>query len=93
MPGPGDDLLAESAEDLFEHAPCGYLSSAPDGTILKVNETFLRWTGYAREDLVGVRRLQDLLAPGDRIYFETHLAPLLRMQGSVREIAVEILQG
>jgi serine/threonine-protein kinase RsbW len=93
VPGPGQDLLEESAEDLFEHAPCGYLSSAPDGTVLKVNQTFLRWTGYAREELVGVRRLPDLLAPGDRIYFETHLAPLLRMQGSVREIAVEIVRA
>ena len=58
---------------------------------MRVNETFLRWTGYAREDLVGVKRFQDLLSPGGRIYHETHYAPLLRMQGSVREIAVDIV--
>src|SRR3954465_15404461 len=80
-----------STEDLYENAPCGYLSASPDGTIVRVNGTFLRWTGYAREDLVGVRRFQDLLSPGGRIYHETHYAPLLRMQGSVREIAVDIL--
>ena len=46
-------LLEDSAEDLYEHAPCGYLSSYPDGRIAKVNQTFLSWTGYAREELVG----------------------------------------
>ena len=37
------------------------------------------------------RRFQDLLSPGGRIYHETHLAPLLRMQDRVREIALEIV--
>ena len=81
----------QSAEDLYEHAPCGYLSASPGGTIVRVNETFLRWTGYAREDLVDVKRFQDLLSPGGRIYHETHYAPLLRMQGKVREIAVDVV--
>jgi sigma-B regulation protein RsbU (phosphoserine phosphatase) len=81
----------ESAEELLEDAPCGYLSAAPDGTLLRVNRTFLRWTGYEREDLVGVKRFQDLLSVGGRIYHETHYAPMLRMQGIVREIAVDIV--
>jgi phosphoserine phosphatase RsbU/P len=98
MPGPSDPttrvadpaLLTESAEDLYEHAPCGYLSYAPDGTIVKVNETLLEWTGFERDELVGRRRFSDLLTVGGRIYHETHLAPLLAMQGEVREIAVDI---
>jgi serine/threonine-protein kinase RsbW len=86
-------LLEESAEDLYEHAPCGYLSTLPDGLIVKVNQTFLTWTGLRREDLVGRRRFQDLLTPGGRIYHETHFAPLLQMQGAVREIAVEVVRA
>ena len=94
--GPSSDAGAvtgfdEQAEDLFENAPCGYLSAAPDGTLLRVNATFLEWTGYRREDLVGVKRFQDLLSVGGRIYHETHYAPMLRLQGSVREIAVDIV--
>jgi PAS domain S-box-containing protein len=76
---------------LYEDAPCGYLSTAPDGTIRRVNRTFLAWSGYHSEDLVGRRRLYDLLPPGAKIYYETHYAPLLQMQGSVREIALEIV--
>ena len=87
-----DELLEETAEDLFENAPCGYLVTL-DGTIVRVNRTFEAWTGLRREDLVGVQRFQDLLTPGGRIYHETHYAPLLRMQGSVREIAVEIVRA
>jgi sigma-B regulation protein RsbU (phosphoserine phosphatase) len=84
------NAVDDDAEDLFEHAPCGYLSTLPDGTIVRVNATFLEWTGYSHEDLNG-RRFADLLTPGGRIYHETHYAPLLRMQGFVREIAVEML--
>ena len=83
----------ETAEELYEEAPCGYLTTWPDGTIARVNRTFLRWTGYAREDLVARRRFQELLTAGGRIYHETHYAPLLRMQGKVREIALEILRA
>ena len=84
-------LLEDDPEELYDNAPCAYLSTHPDGTILKVNATFLAWTGYDRASLVGIRRFQDLLAPGDRIFHETHLAPMLRMQGHVREIAVEVV--
>jgi sigma-B regulation protein RsbU (phosphoserine phosphatase) len=84
-------LLEDDPEELYDNAPCAYLSTLPDGTIVKVNATFLAWTGFDREALIGIRRLQDLLAPGDRIFYETHYAPLLRMQGQVREIAVELV--
>ena len=82
-------LLEESAEDLYEHAPCGYLSTLPDGTIAKVNQTLLDWTGYSRSVLLQTR-FQALLTVGSKIYYETHYAPLLRMQGYLNEIAFEL---
>lgn len=88
-----ETLLDDSAEDLFEDAPCGYLSTRLDGTIVKVNRTFEAWTGRDRDELLGHTRFQDLLAPGARIYHETHFVPLLHMQGEVRGIAVEILRA
>ena len=84
-------LLEESAEELYEDAPCGYLSQLPDGTIARVNRTFCTWTGYTADELVGKRRWVDLLNAGGRIFHETHYAPLLRMQGAVREIAVDVI--
>jgi phosphoserine phosphatase RsbU/P len=83
-------LLGESAEDLWENAPCGQLSTLPDGTVAKVNRTLLDWTGHDPDEIVG-RRFVDLLSPGGRLYHETHYSPLLTMQGAVREIALEIV--
>src|SRR5215203_2489055 len=88
---PPPNLIEESAEDLYDYAPCGYISALPGGTIVKVNQTFLDWTGYRREDLVDRKRFQDLLTAGGRIFHETHYAPLLRMQGAVREIAIDLI--
>jgi sigma-B regulation protein RsbU (phosphoserine phosphatase) len=41
--------IEESAEDLFEELPCGYLSAAPDGRIVRANRTLLSWTGHGRD--------------------------------------------
>ena len=92
-PAPDRALLADSAEELFEHAPCGYLTTSLDGSILRVNRTFEELTGFGRDELLGGRRFQDLLTGGGRIYHETHYAPLLHMQGSVREIALDIVRA
>ncbi|GIJ69768.1 SpoIIE family protein phosphatase [Virgisporangium ochraceum] len=73
-------------------APCGYLSTRMDGTIVGVNETLLGWLGYERSELIGHVTFQSLLAIGGRIYYETHYGPLLAMQGAVREIAVELVR-
>ena len=86
-------LLDDDPTALYERAPCGYLSSTPDGTIVKVNQTFLTLTGYQRSDLVGRRTFAELLSPGGRIYHETHYAPMLRMHGTAREIALDIVRA
>jgi PAS domain S-box-containing protein len=83
-------LVEESAEDLYEHAPCGYVSTDPAGLVLRANHTLLAWIGVPREQVVGRRRLQDLFTSGGRIFYETHVGPLLRMQGAVRSIAVDL---
>ncbi|HEX5927314.1 MAG TPA: SpoIIE family protein phosphatase [Baekduia sp.] len=87
-----DDLIRDSPAELFENAPCGYLTTALDGTILQVNRTLQTLTGYERDALVG-RRFPELLTVGGRIYYETHYAPLLQMQGWVREIAVDLVRA
>ncbi|MFD9277838.1 SpoIIE family protein phosphatase [Streptomyces mirabilis] len=83
-------LLEDNAEDLYERAPCGYLSTLLDGTIAKINTTLLNWLGHQRGDLVGRKTFSDLLTVGGRLYHETHFAPLLRMQGEVSGIALEL---
>jgi sigma-B regulation protein RsbU (phosphoserine phosphatase) len=79
------------ALELLDAAACGLLQTADDGTLLRVNRTFYAWLGYAADELVGRRRFQELLTMGGRIFHQTHWAPLLRMQGSVSEVKLEVL--
>src|SRR3954467_2785136 len=81
----------EDPGELYEHAPCGYLTTTPDGTIVKVNKAFLTWIGYEPAELVGRRRFRDLLSSGGQIYHETHYAPLLRLQDGVHELAFDVI--
>ncbi|MFB9580851.1 PP2C family protein-serine/threonine phosphatase [Streptomyces goshikiensis] len=83
-------LLEDSTEELYECAPCGYLSTLMDGTIAKINKTLLDWLGLEREAVVGRMRFTDLLTVGGKLYHETHFAPLLRMQGELGGVALEI---
>ena len=80
----------EDLEDLYETAPCGYVSISPDGKIVKANRTLAEWLGQSPDALVA-KSVHDILGFGGRIAFETHLAPLLRMQGHVHEIALDLL--
>ncbi|UFW78932.1 PAS domain-containing sensor histidine kinase [Rhizobium sp. SU303] len=83
-------MPAEDLEDLYENAPCGYLSLQPDGRIVKVNRTLSTWIGIPAEQLLG-KRLHDLLNASGRIFYETHFAPLLRMQGFFNEVALDLV--
>ncbi|SET77642.1 PAS domain-containing hybrid sensor histidine kinase/response regulator [Stigmatella erecta] len=84
--------VEESAEELYDSAPCGYISTLPDGTLVRANQTFLRWMGYSPEELLGHKRLQDLLTGGGRIFHETHYAPLLQLQGAVNELTFDLVR-
>ncbi|HET6291251.1 MAG TPA: SpoIIE family protein phosphatase, partial [Amycolatopsis sp.] len=83
-------LLEDSAEELYENAPCGYLSTLMDGTIAKINGTLLEWLGYRRDEVIGRMRFSDLLSVGGKLYHETHFAPLLHLHGEAKGIALEL---
>ncbi|KAA0115653.1 PAS domain S-box protein [Methylobacterium sp. P1-11] len=83
---------ADDLEDLFENAPCGYASALPNGRISKVNRTLATWLGHTNEHLVG-RRFLDLLNIAGKVYYETHFAPLLRMQGFFNEVALDLMRA
>ncbi|HEX4901806.1 MAG TPA: diguanylate cyclase [Acidimicrobiales bacterium] len=80
-------------EALYHQAPCGYLSTALDGTILRVNDTFLGWTGHDRSSLVGRRRFAELLAPGDRAFYETHQLAQLERAGELGGVALDVCRA
>ena len=77
--------------ELYDHAACGLLVTDADGTIRVVNETFCRWTGFGRDELVGRRKLQELLTVGSKVLHQTHWALLVDSQGSVAEAKLDLV--
>ena len=75
---------------LFDQAPFGYLITDNDDVIVRANTTFATSIGTAVGDLVG-RRFRDLLPPGSQLLYETRHLPVLRLNGSVGEVFLEVL--
>lgn len=76
--------------ELFDSAACALAVTSEDGTILQANARFSEWLGFSSAELCA-RRFQDLLTIGGRIFHQTHLAPMLRMRGSVAEVKLDML--
>jgi len=86
----GQHQLNESFEDFFEKSLCGFIITNANGIIIRGNEKVIQWSGYSNEELKN-KRFSDLLSIGGKIYYETHLFPLLRMQGFFDEVMLEIV--
>ncbi|GAA4425979.1 SpoIIE family protein phosphatase [Georgenia halophila] len=77
-------------ERSWERTPSGLLLLDGRGTVVDANATFLSWIGLRPDEVLGERRLSELFTAGGRIYWETHLAPMLHADGRVDEVAVEL---
>lgn len=85
----GADRFEESAEELYENAPCGYVTFLDDRRIVRANRAIRHWVGLRPEEIEG-RPITSILSPGGRIFFETHLAPMLSLRREIREVALEL---
>lgn len=82
---PGNDL-----DDFLEHSLSGHVTAGVGGEIININSKLLKWLGYDSKELIG-KRFNSLLAVGSRIFYETHLSPLLKLQGFFEEVSVELI--
>lgn len=88
------DAYKESEEkyrDLYQNAPDGYHSIGPDGTILDVNDKWLRMLGYQREEVVGKMKLTELLTDdGLKIFHNTF--PEFKKKGFIENIEYDLMK-
>jgi PAS domain S-box-containing protein len=68
--------LRDKYLDLYHHAPDGYYSFTPEGTIVEINETQLKRLGYTREEVVGKMRARDFLTASGVVAFSDFMAEL-----------------
>ncbi|QJR06015.1 MULTISPECIES: PAS domain-containing protein [Sphingobium] len=67
-PPPDDQPPEETLDDLYDHAPCGYVTLDSRLRVVRINATLLSWLGVGKADVVG-RKIQDVLTPAGRIFF------------------------
>ena len=72
------------------NAPAAYIVLAADGTVRKVNATFVCWVGAVPDAIIG-KRFRDLLSGPGRILYETNIAPQLRLHGGFEEVALDLV--
>lgn len=77
-----------SATGHYDRAPCGLATIDRRGRWIDRNATIETMIGPTTLERAG--GFLPLLRAGDRIYWETHIGPLLDMRGEVNEIAVEL---
>ena len=90
MPPP-PPAAGSNLDALFDLAPCGLAVLSPGHVLIACNRYFSSLVGRSPESMIGVTRFPGLLTVAGRIYFETHVAPLLKMQGRVDEVAFDLV--
>ncbi|MBW7674303.1 sensor histidine kinase [Chryseobacterium chendengshani] len=82
--------LSEDFDDFFESSLCGFVVTDRDGKITRINRCAAIWLNGSADQFLE-KRFSEILSVGSKIYFETHLFPLLRMQGQFDEVAAELM--
>jgi PAS domain S-box-containing protein len=78
--------------DLYDNAPCGYHAVDAEGRIVRMNDTWLKWLGYAREEVVGRKFHPDLMTPESAEQFRTRSFPLFKRQGWLKDAEFEYVR-
>ncbi len=86
--GERKDATLTSGEAL-EPSPAGFVAFSDEGRVVRVNGTLAGWLGGSRADMEA-GTLDRLLTPGSRVFFQTHLFPLLKLQGGAEEIYLSL---
>lgn len=73
----------------LKKAPCGFLSTNDEGKITEVNETFLRWTDYTEQQLLG-KHIEFLLSPTNKLMFHSYFYPAIQLKNLVEEFFISM---
>ena len=78
-------------DDLYNNAPFGYHSLDGNGLFVQVNNTELNWLGYSREEIVGIKKMSDLLTEESVKVFQKNF-PLFKERGFISDIELEMIR-
>jgi PAS domain S-box-containing protein len=81
----------DEINDLYNNAPCGYHSLSHDGTFLSINDTELKWLGYDLDELIGKKKLIDILTPESLKIF-TSSFPTFKQNGNMNNLELSLFR-
>lgn len=76
----------------LDSAPGGFLAFTDDGTVQTINQTLLDLLDRSRDAVEG-HSIENLFSPGAKLFYNTHLFPLLQMQGRIEEVYLSFQTG
>ncbi|MBI5851730.1 MAG: PAS domain-containing protein [Planctomycetes bacterium] len=83
-----DEASVGDVLEFWDHAPLALHSLDLNGRIILVNDTWLDWLGYAREEVEGVLRFTDVVTPESATAFERNF-PAFQSDGFVSDLEYE----
>jgi PAS domain S-box-containing protein len=88
-----DELVSavKEIEDLYNNAPCGYHSLDSDGVFIRINDTEISWLGYTREEIIGKKRLQDVITSESLKTFLENF-PRFMERGSISDVEYDMVR-
>ncbi len=81
----------DEIRDLYNAAPCGYHSLDRDGTFVRINDTELDWLGYRRSEVIGKKKISDVLTTESSKVFRYSLREF-RRRGWLRGVEVDMVR-
>jgi signal transduction histidine kinase/CheY-like chemotaxis protein len=76
----------------LDHAPCGFLHVGDDGYVIEANTTVCEMVLADRGKLAG-QHVDRLFSAASRIFYQTHVFPTIKLQGTVHEVYLSFLDA
>ena len=73
----------------FDKAPAFYFSCTEDGKLININETACNALDYTKQELTE-EKIDIIFTIATRIFYQTHLLPMIKMQGCAKEIFISL---
>ena len=81
--------MTPKLDPLLDEAPCGFFAVSDDGRVMAANATLGRLLGTPAAAIVG-KHVDSLFASASRIFYQTHIFPMLKLEARVQEIYVSL---
>lgn len=78
-------------QDIYDNAPCGYHSIDSKGVFVEINNTWLQWLGWKREDVIGKLHFEDILTEKSAAEFKD-LFTRFRREGMLHDQLYEVVR-